>query len=180
VPARHPFRLEELGVRRSVNGGDGSKSREQGGSDFRSDAGYRIELGREIAALAHDLAAPVREPMSLVPRPGQKEELGRVRAQRNWILLTWQIDAIHHPLAEHTLLLLGQADNRQLVEAEIARGRERHRQLAAPAIDHDQIGKVPHAVAIFPRALSSRQSGELARLTQLHWLAAEDLLGRLE
>jgi hypothetical protein len=81
-----------------------------------------------------------------------------------------QVDAIDHPFAEDALFLLGQTDDRELVQAEVACGGERDRELTTPAIDHDQIRQIPHAVTFLARTRTPRRARRDA-VTRLPWLA---------
>ena len=76
-------------------------------------------------------------------RHREQEELGAVRPERDRIFLTRQVHAIDEFFAEDIFALLGEPDDRKIVQAEIVRGGERNAELAAAAVDHEEIGKLP-------------------------------------
>src|SRR5688572_23664671 len=98
---------------------------------LRSETGHVVERRLEALLLPEPLAGAVREPVRLVTRASEEEHRGRVALQRDRVLLTREVDAINERLAHHVLLLLRERDDRKIMEAEIARGGERDRELAA-------------------------------------------------
>src|SRR5690606_4086484 len=117
---------------------------------LRPDAGDAVEPGGEAAAFAGLAAAAVRETVRLVARPRQNEQLRGVGLEPDRVLLSWQVEAIDQLVARDVLLLLGEADDVELMQPEVARGGERDAQLAAPAVDHEQIGKGPFRTLVPP------------------------------
>src|SRR5690606_7352208 len=67
----------------------------------------------------------------------------RVRAERDRILLTGQIDAIDEALTERALAFLGEAYDAEVVQAEIVGRGERHGELPATAVHDEQVGQIP-------------------------------------
>ena len=133
---------------------------------------------RKRRDFAEAFARAVREAVRLVARPREEEERRTVRLQGDAVFLAGQIDAIDEggriallglgrcelrgidvraPRDARQGVFLREPDDGELVQAEIARGRERDVELAAAAVDDEEIGQIPvdalaRALRLLPRS----------------------------
>src|SRR5580704_16441724 len=106
---------------------------EQRGAPGRAEPGHVVERagGGRLAALLPMVSDG--EPVRLVPDPLQQVQPLAAARQDDRVLLTRQ---------PHLFQALGQAADRDVVDAEFAQGPRRRGGLQGPAVHHDQVGRV--------------------------------------
>ena len=101
------------------------------------------------------IARAVREAVRLVAQAREEEERRRAALQRDRVLLARQVHAVDERLAGEVLALLGEGDDGQVVQPEVVRRGQRHRELPASAVDDEEVRRVPRRVALALRAVPS-------------------------
>jgi hypothetical protein len=146
MPPRDPRNGEDPVVRRGAKRLNGAELLEQCGFGFRSDSPDPVQHRLEAPALALAAAARVREAVRFVASERQHEELRTVRSQWDRIFLSGEVNAVDHPFAELVLFLLRETDDAEVVDAEVVGGGERDAELAATAVNDEEIGELPVGV----------------------------------
>ena len=147
--------FQELFVGGGADRGDAPQRREQRTLERGPDAGKIVERGLEATRFAEAFTRAVRKSVRLVPQTREEEERSRVALQWDRIFLIGQIDAIFFLRGRLAFFrradgtLLREADDGQVVKAEIARGSERDGELTATTVDDEEIGKLPLGLCTF-------------------------------
>src|SRR5919108_3003889 len=129
---RHLRHGGELGHRRLTHAARRPQRLEQARADGGPDAGNRVERGLNRALPAQLLVIRDREPVRLVPDLLQRVQRGRRRVEQQRLATVARVDL---------LLLLGERDDGDPVEPEILQNLKAHVELAAAAVDEDEVGQ---------------------------------------